>query len=126
MYRICLAIYVVLILNLLWIWWSQRRRRPAKKSKESKPKGPRRLRPRTPKDCADCQAEVGREATSLRVVIPWSQVKNPRGRKKQKDTKGFACSNEDCELSWLKKSSVRTIDQEKSGIAYQRLCLKGK
>ena len=58
---------------------------------------PRPLKPRTPDDCSACcvtpQPGLPPASTPLK---PYSQVKDPRDRKKRLATAGFACPNPEC------------------------------
>jgi IS1 family transposase len=42
-------------------------------------------------------------------VRPWSEVKSPRGRKKQKDTQGFACPNKGCEYHGITDAQIHAL-----------------
>jgi hypothetical protein len=89
MYLKPLNLLVFLVLCFLRIWWIRRPDHSRKTPKPAKPKRRRRLRPRTPNDCAQCRAETDQESKEpQRQVIPWSEVKSPRGRKKEIDTEG--------------------------------------
>jgi len=61
------------------------------------PARPPPLQPRTPDDRAECQAAAeAQRSTSSTPVIPYTQLKSPRGRKKSIDTAGYACPCPDC------------------------------
>jgi len=76
-----------------------RRRVPAL-APEPKRKAPRPLKPRTPNDCPVCRRP---HPTPLwgnprqAGVLPWSERKSPRGRRKTICTAGHACPNPDCD-----------------------------
>lgn len=57
-------------------------------------RGPQTLRPREPGDCPACAQGYHRLPRRLRQdVVPWSEMKSPRGREKRVDTRGYACLN---------------------------------
>jgi hypothetical protein len=106
-----LIVSVFLIVCLLWARWRERRESSEKPVEGPKPKKRRQLRPRTPKDCALCRAEAEQEVeeTEERKVTPWSEVKSPRGRKKQKDTEGYACPNKGCAYYGITDARVHAL-----------------
>ena len=60
-------------------------------------RGPRRLRPKAPDDCPACNTSWSLLPGGTKPeVIPWSQVKSPRGRPKTIDSNGYACINLRC------------------------------
>ena len=71
---------------------------------------PRQLRPREPADCPQCATGVHWLPKHPRQgVIPWSQVKSPRGRKKQVDTKGHACLNPLCAYFGIADPTIHAL-----------------
>jgi transposase-like protein len=64
-------------------WWQEWRRRH---------RGPPQLRPREQGDCTACARGYHHfSRRPRRDVVPWSEVKSARGRKKLADTTGYAC-----------------------------------
>ncbi len=71
---------------------------------------PRPLRPRTPNDCLQCRGAVSNPTTpAARTVIPYSQQKSPRGRKKALGTQGYACPNPDCLYFQVTDASLHAL-----------------
>ena len=62
----------------------------------TKRRSPRPLRPRTPDDCPFGQETDGSPA-GPKTVVPYSQRKSPRGRKKGLDPQGYAWPHPDCD-----------------------------
>ncbi len=59
--------------------------------------GPRPLRPRTPDDCPRCGPAAATPAPAVvQALIPYTQLKSSRGRKKSINTAGFACPHPSC------------------------------
>jgi len=59
---------------------------------------PRKWKPKSPKDCPSCQSGI--ELAILKPhlnVIPYSQRKSTRGRRKRSATQGHACPNPACD-----------------------------
>jgi hypothetical protein len=111
MYLTPLNLLIFLVLCLLWIWLTRRSGHCEKTPEPEKPKRRRILRPRTPKDCAQCRAEADREEEEphQREVIPWSEIKSPRGRKKKIDTEGQACPNRDCDYFDIRDANIHAL-----------------
>jgi IS1 family transposase/transposase-like protein len=61
----------------------------------SKHRAPRPLRPRTPDDCPVCR-QTSPSSANPQTVIPYTQLKSRRGRRKSSDTQGYACPHPDC------------------------------
>ena len=71
---------------------------------------PRQLRPREPEDCPLCHAPFVRLPRRAHPeVIPWSEIRSPRGRKKRIDTSGYACLNKDCHYFAVRDASVHAL-----------------
>ncbi len=71
---------------------------------------PRQLRPREPCDCPKCASGFHRlPKRPRRAVVPWPQVKSPRGRKKQVDTTGYACLNLLCAYFGITDPAVHAL-----------------
>jgi IS1 family transposase/transposase-like protein len=111
MYPKPLNLLIFLVLCFLWIWLTRRPGHSGKTPEPPKPKQRRRLRPRTPNDCAQCRAEADQEGeeSRQREVIPWSEVKSPRGRKKRIDTEGQACSSKGCDYRGITDASIHAL-----------------
>jgi len=66
-------------------WWKELRKRR---------RGPQQLRPRKPDDCPECAKGYHRLPRWPRQeVVPWSEIKSTRSRKKVVDTSGYGCLN---------------------------------
>lgn len=74
----------------------------------TKRRSPRPQRPRTPDDCPFCQ-ETGGLPAGPKTVIPYSQRKSPRGRKKGLDTQGYACPHPDCDYFRNTNAAVHAL-----------------
>jgi hypothetical protein len=71
---------------------------------------PRQLRPREPADCSQCATGVHwLPRHPRREVVPGLQVKSPRGRKKQVDTKGHACLNPLCAYFGIADPTIHAL-----------------
>jgi hypothetical protein len=93
--KIILAFLVSLSIYL-WVKYGKRLVR-WRKEMHTRHRRPRRLRLREPADCPQCATGVHRlRKHPQQDVVPWSQVKSPRGRKKQVDIKEHACLNPLC------------------------------
>ena len=66
------------------------------------------LRPRTPKDCPQCQGDQP-HSHPPQEIIPWSQVKSNRGRRKTISSAGQACPCETCVYFGTTEESVHAI-----------------
>jgi hypothetical protein len=90
------ALLVVIGFILLWLRVKWHWPPPATRQVIPKPSA-RPLKPRTPDDCPACcvTPQPGLPPTSI-PLKPYSQVKDPRGRKKSIVTAGYACPNPDC------------------------------
>jgi len=105
--QVCILIYIVVC--VVWVIWKWREPRGETKPEVAKTRERQKLRPRTPKSCAECQSESGLAIEPLREVRPWSEVKSPRGRKKQIDTEGRACWNAICDYYGITDSRVHAL-----------------
>jgi IS1 family transposase len=106
-----LNLLVFLVLCILWIWWIRRPDHSGRAPGPSKPKRRRRLRPRTPDDCGQCRAEADQEGEEhrQREIIPWSEIKSARGRKKRIDTEGQACPTKQCDYHGITDASIHAL-----------------
>lgn len=92
-------ILVLILFTALISLWKRGLPAPPEPLVAPKTKKRRRLRPKTPKNCPLCRAEADQEpvpSCHQSNVMPWSQVKSPRGRKKKVNTHGHACMNPFC------------------------------
>jgi hypothetical protein len=102
-----LTLGFTLVFSALLIWlghfpgW-----RPQPQS--TKHRSPRPLRPRTPDDCPFCR-ETSNSPANSRTVIPYAQLKSPRGRKKTIDTQGYACPHIDCDYRDITDAAVHAL-----------------
>jgi IS1 family transposase len=101
-----LALLVVFVFILLWVKW----RSPRSTSHHGLPKlAPRLLKPRTPDDCSACSAAQPTRRPSAALPIPYARVKDPRGRKKQIATAGYACPNSDCQYFGITDDQIHAL-----------------
>lgn len=95
-------------------WWKDLRKQR---------RGPGQLRPRKPEDCPQCARGYHRlPRRPRREVRPWSEVKDPRGAKKQIDTSGYACLNIWCDYFGNADTDFHALvsDGCRNGIQYYR------
>jgi transposase-like protein len=92
------GVIMVLASALLAVLWRQYRPRLRRLWRHQvKPRLPRRWKPKSPGDCPHCRAGVHLECQPIpREVIPYSERKSSRGRRKTITTQGFACPCPDC------------------------------
>jgi hypothetical protein len=82
-------------------WWKELHKRH---------RGPQHLRPREPADCPACA--IGLHPLPRRPrhdVVPWSEFRSPRGRKKQVETRGYACLNIWCHYFGVTDPAVHAL-----------------
>jgi hypothetical protein len=90
---------VILLLGiaLLRAWWKLYRGKVKRWWKRIKDDLPRHWQPKSPADCPLCRGETETQKVEQHEKpIAYSERKSTRGRKKQLDTAGIACSNEAC------------------------------
>ncbi len=80
---------IILLRQVSRRWW----RRIKQDWKDRKP---RRWKPKSPDDCDHCCAGITLQSVLHQDVVPYAEVKSPRGRKKRIETAGYACPNPDC------------------------------
>ena len=98
----------LLILYLLYLLYQQHRFRLRRLLQRSKDRLPRTWKPKSARDCACCQTGITLvPLPDPNTVVPWSEYKSTRGRKKTLDTSGYACPHSGCDLYWLLSSSAR-------------------
>jgi IS1 family transposase len=101
--------FLVSLSVYLWVKYGKRIKRWWKEM-HIRHRRPRRLRPREPADCPQCATGVHwLPQHPRREVIPWSQVKSPRGRKKQVDTSGHACLNPLCAYFGIADPTIHAL-----------------
>jgi IS1 family transposase len=82
-------------------WWQELRKQH---------RGPQQLRLREPGDCPACARGYHRlPHRPRRDVVPWSEVKDPRGAKKQVDTSGYACLHIWCRYFGVTDPAVHAL-----------------
>jgi hypothetical protein len=69
----------------------------------------RRWKPGTPHDCAQCCHQTHLQIVKQRDVVPYSQIKSRRGRKKSVATRGFACPNADCDYCGITDDTLHAL-----------------
>lgn len=105
--RLLLLILLLLLLNeqrrFGRKWWKN----VWEKGKEKKR---RRWHPKSPKDCPGCCGHVRLERHVVaKDVIPWSERKSSRGRKKRVPTKGYGCPDPSCEYYGITDESIHAV-----------------
>ena len=104
-----LLFVLCLVLTMLWVKYGKKLKRWWKEWRKQR-RGPQQLRPRAPGDCPECARGHHRlPRRPRRKVVPWSEVKSPRGRKKQTDTSGFACLNIWCKYFGITDSAIHAL-----------------
>ena len=92
--QLLIAVLVVVVIRILWVRCQSHQEKQKKKSKKGPP---RQWKARNPKKCPACRERVSLSPFHPNAkVIPWQQVKSPRGRKKRIDTQGYYCPNPRC------------------------------
>jgi IS1 family transposase len=103
---------LILLIIIGFILWRVRWRRPSPAAPQARPNAkptPRPLKPRTPDDCPACRtAQPGLPPTSTSLK-PYSQIKSPRGRRKQIVTAGYACPNPDCRYYSIANDQIHAL-----------------
>ena len=84
---------LILICAIVYIWTKYGKRLKRRWQEwHRRHRGPQQLHPREPGDCPECARGYHRlPRRPRREVVPWSEVKDPRGAKKRIDTSGYAC-----------------------------------
>ncbi len=101
-----LTLLIVIVFTILCVRW----RWPAPTTPQSHPKStPRPLKPRTTDDCPECRAAQPNRPSASTPFKSYSQVKDPRGRKKRIVTAGFACPNPDCPYSGITDDQIHAL-----------------
>ena len=70
---------------------------------------PVQWRPKSPHDCHQCCAGVTLSVVKHRDVLPYSQIKSSRGRKKSVATDGYACPNPDCHYCGITDAAIHAL-----------------
>jgi len=89
---ILLVVIGFILLRVRWRWPTPAAPRAHPNVKPT----PRPLKPRAPDDCPACRAAQPGLSPASTSLKPYSQIKSPRGRRKQIVTAGYACPNPDC------------------------------
>ena len=98
-----------LTIIIIWLKYGKRLRRWWKEWRKQQ-RGPRQLRPRSPEDCPKCNDWLSwLPRRPRREVVPWSQKKSPRGRKKEIDTTGYACLNILCDYFGVTDAAIHAL-----------------
>ena len=69
----------------------------------------RRWKHGTPHDCAQCCHQTHLQIIKQRDVVPYSQIKSRRGRKKSVATRSFACPNADCDYCGITDDTLHAL-----------------
>jgi IS1 family transposase len=105
--RVFLLCLTLILLNLLY---QQHRSRLKWLWQRTKDRLPRKWKPNSPRDCAGCLAGI--TLVSLpdpSSVVPWSERKSSRGRKKSIDTSGYACPLPDCDYFGITDAAIHAL-----------------
>ena len=89
----------IVIIFLLYLLWTKYERQIKKwwKAWRAKPRQPRQLRPRSPRDCEQCCVEhILGDPYTRTPPTPWREIKSTRGRPKEYDSGGQACTEPAC------------------------------
>lgn len=96
--------------HLVRLWWKQNRRRVRGLWKQARERLPRKWRPKSPADCPLCQQGVRLDPVWVAPAVqPWSDVKSPRGRKKQYSTQGYACPMGECRYYGITEERIHAL-----------------
>jgi len=75
----------------------------------------RQWRPKTPHDCPHCCAGLSLQVARINhQVTPWSQRKGKGGRKKQFNTRGYACLNQACAYFGITDPAIHALVKDTS------------
>jgi hypothetical protein len=100
----------LLIVYLLYLLYQKHRTRLRRLLQRSKDRLPRTWKPKSPRDCACCQPGIAlAPLPDPNSVVPWSQRKSTRGRKKTVDTRGFACPQPGCDYVGITDDNVHAF-----------------
>jgi IS1 family transposase len=100
----------LLALYLLYLLYQQHRTQIRRLWQRSKDCLPRTWKPKSPRDCTCCQTGITLvPLPDPNTVVPWSQRKSPRGRKKTVDTNGFACPQPGCEYFGITDADIHAL-----------------
>jgi transposase-like protein len=100
----------LLILCLLYLLYQRHRTRLRRLWQRSKDRLPRRWKPKSPRDCIGCQ--TGIDLVPLpdpNSVVPWSQCKSTRERKKTVHTNGYACPQPACDYVGISDDNIHAL-----------------
>jgi hypothetical protein len=105
--RLALCLLILYLLHLLY----QQHRTPIRRLwQRSKDRLPRSWKPKSPRDCACCQTGVSLvPLPDPNSVVPWSQRKSTRGRKKTIDTDGYACPQPGCDYFGITDANIHAL-----------------
>ena len=101
----------LLTLGSMWLFLStwQELRQPNGEKQKKKGKR-RRLRPQSPHDCELCQQGFHLvPKAEPRQVPPWSEIKNPAGRKKRVNSEGKACPHRCCTYYGIRDMNIHAL-----------------
>jgi hypothetical protein len=101
----------LLLLYLLYLLYQQQHRpRLHRLLQRSKDRLPRSWKPKSPRDCSCCQTGVSLvPLPDPNSVVPWSQCKSTRGRKKTVDTDGSACPQPGCDYFGITDANIHAL-----------------
>ncbi|MCB8945281.1 MAG: IS1 family transposase [Ardenticatenaceae bacterium] len=97
------------ILLFLWFQFGRRLRRWWHDYFRQRHK-PRSLKPKAPDDCPACNQLLSLLPSRPKPeVVPWSERKSPRGRRKTIDSNGFACLNPVCAYFAIADAQIHAL-----------------
>ena len=105
--RLLLCVLALYLLHLLYRRHRSRLRRLWQRGKD---RLPRTWKPKSPRDCACCQTGISLvPLPDPNSVVPWSERKSKRGRKKSIDTNGYACPYSGCEYLGITDAEIHAL-----------------
>ena len=100
----------VLVLYVLHVLYQRHRSRLRRWWQRGKDHLPRRWKPQSPRDCVCCQNGISLvPLPDPDAVVPWSERKSKRGRKKSLDTSGYACPCPGCEYLGITDAEIHAL-----------------
>lgn len=100
----------LLTLYLLHLLYQQHRPRLRRLWQRSKDCVPRSWKPKSPRDCVCCQTGIALvPLPDPNSVVPWSQCKSTRGRKKTVDTNRNGCPQPGCDYFAITDANIHAL-----------------
>jgi len=102
------TLFTLLVMFLLWWLLDHHALCEGYDIETGQPRRSWHLRARTPKDCPQCQNKLP-HTHQPPDIIPWSQVKSQRGRRKALVSEGHACPNKDCTYYGVTDQNIHAL-----------------